>query len=356
MLNASEHFIQQRTKNKLELKAHGSFPILFSLLDRLTKTLQKTTATWKEQDWTYNEIDKFVKNVNSKTFSAFDAERLSFRNYFFPLDTGEKKRKIPIMASALVRTGGASRITGNVSLNFIGSVKIASVDFQDKQKSFFQSSLPTSHEVCITTANYASVLTGFALYKSVKYDWTKHDEIFYAPYRNLTKKEIADCLLYALLDSKNNTATTTVEIKGEKFFLHNWFNPFDAEKFDWSHLSKIGKQALAELTHYCENFVQWKTLQTPYGNNKGNGVWMGLYQYRTSYDTVNKTYKKKFGKDYPNRDLFGIPYPESFKHAIENLRQRIEALAIDLCLTAGKEVTRTRDTFLESNGSTATFV
>gem|GEM_PF-1916150 len=349
MLNASEHFIQQRTKNKLELKAHGHFPILFSLLDRLQKTTPKTVLTWQAQDWTYSEIDKFGKEVNIKTFAAFDEKRLTFRNYFFPLDTTERKRKLPIMASAVIRTGGESRITANVSSNFVGSIKLATFDFQGQNMSYLQSSLPTSHEVCITTHSYRSVLIGFALYKSVKYNWTKHEDIFYAPYRNLTKKEIADCMLYALLDGKNNTATTTVEIKGEKFFLQNWFNPFDTEKFDWSQLSKVGKKALEELTHYCDNMVQWKALQTPYGNNKGNGVWLGLYQYRTTYDSVNKTYKKKFGKDYPNRDLYGIPYPDSFKQAIENLRRRVEALAIELCLTAGKEVTRTRDTFLEQS-------
>ncbi|GHT09638.1 hypothetical protein FACS1894170_00490 [Planctomycetales bacterium] len=53
--------------------------------------------------------------------------------------------------------------------------------------------------------------------------------------------------------------------------------------------------------------MQWWSLQTPYGNNKGQGVWLGLYQYRTSYETVNKTYKKKFGVDYPSQDLYGIP-------------------------------------------------
>ena len=90
-------------------------------------------------------------------------------------------------------------------------------------------------------------------------------------------------------------------------------------------------------------------MQTPYGNNKGSGVWLGLYRYRTSYEMVNKTYKKKFGVDYPNQDLYGIPYPDSFKAAIEALKQRVEALAIELCLTAGKEITRTRDTFLESS-------
>ena len=345
MLNANEHFIQQRTKNKLELKAHGNFPILFSLLDRLAKT----QTTWREQSWTYYEIDKSTKNVDIKTFSVFDAERLTFRDYFFSLDTAEKKLRRPIMASALVPTNGKSRRFAQVSSLFLGSIKIASVDFQDKEKSFFQSSLPTSHEVCMTTANYRSTLTGYALYKSVKYDWKKNQDIFYAPYRDLTKTEITDCLLYALLDGKNNTATTTVEIEGENFFLQNWFNPFDKSKFDWSHLSETGKEAFAELKRYCEKSVRWKTLQTPYGNNKGKGVWLGLYQYRTSYETVNKTYKKKFGQDYPNQDLYGILYPDSFKRAIETLRQRVEALAIDLCLTAGKETTRTRDTFLEQS-------
>jgi hypothetical protein len=177
-------------------------------------------------------------------------------------------------------------------------------------------------------------------------------DIFYAPYRDLTKTEIADCLLYALLNGANNTAYTTVKTDGETFILQNWFNPFDGEKFDWTSLTETGKQALGELTNYGENVVRWRTLQTPYGSNKGNGVWLGLYQYRTTYETVNKTYKKKFGKDYPNKDLYGFAYPNSFKSAIEALRQRIEALAIDLCLTANKEVTRTRDTFLKPSQQT----
>ena len=244
---------------------------------------------------------------------------------------------------AAVNREKAVKFRENLSVHFV----LYHLDFHGAHMCYLQSGLSASHEVCVTQQNFKSTLTSFALYKSVKYDWTKHEDIFYAPYRNLTQKEIADCLLYALLDGKNNTATTTVEIKGEKFFLQNWFNPFDETKFDWTHLSKTGQQAFAELTHYCENIVQWKTLQTPYGNNKGKGVWLGLYQYRTSYDAVNKTYKKKFGKDYPNQDLFGIPYPGSFKQAIEDLRQRVEALAVDLCLTAGKEITRTRDTFLE---------
>ena len=340
MLNASEHFIQQRTKNKLELKAYGKFTIVFSLLDRLTKE----KITWEEQDWTYSEIDKQAKfNGKKKTFSVYSENRLSYRDYFFPLDREPKSKKIPIMSAAIVPTTGESRRFGNVSSAFIGSIKIASLDFQDQAKSFLQSSLPTSHEVCMTTHNYHSILTGFALYQSVKFDWRKDADIFYAPWRNLTQQEIADCLLYALLAVKNLTATTMVEIKGEKFFLQNWFNPFDTEKFDWTHLSKTGRNAFAELTNYCSKVVNWKKLDTPYGI----GVWLGLYQYRTSYETVNKTYKKKFGKDYPNQDLFGIPYPDSFKQTIEALRQRVETLAIELCLTAGRAITRTRDTFLE---------
>ena len=352
MLKASEHFIQQRTKNKLELKAHGHFPILFSLLDRLQKTPKTSMVTWKIQDWTYPVVDKNVKETCSKTFSVFDRERVGFREYFFPVAKGTKVKAFPIMSAAVIPSSGQSRETANAPIDCIGSVKGKIHDIQNQRYVFLTSGLPISHEIIITPNNYHGILVGFSLFKSVKYDWKIDHDIFYAPYRNLTKKEITDCLLCALLDGENVAATTTVEIKGEKFFLHNWFNPFDTEKFDWSHLSKVGKQALAELTKYCENIVQWKTLQTPYGNNKGNGVWLGLYQYRTSYDAVNKTYKKKFGKDYPNRDLYGIAYPDSFKQAIEALRQRVEALAIDLCLTAGKEVTRTRDTFLEQSQST----
>ena len=31
--------------------------------------------------------------------------------------------------------------------------------------------------------------------------------------------------------------------------------------------------AFEELTKYSDINVQWKTLQTPYGNHKGKGVW-----------------------------------------------------------------------------------
>jgi hypothetical protein len=41
-----------------------------------------------------------------------------------------------------------------------------------------------------------------------------------------------------------------------------------------------------------------------------------------------------------------LPDCDSFKQAIENLRKRDEALATDLCLTAGKEITRTGNRFL----------
>ena len=232
--------------------------------------------------------------------------------------------------------------------NCIGTLLSIPYDYQQLNIPFLTTG-SCSRIYQITTDNYQSVLTGFALFKSLTYDWICDADILYAPYRDLTEEEIGDCMLFALLHDSNAMAYTTVKNETDVFILPNWFNPFDAEKFDWSHLSDIGKQAFIELTHYCDNNVRWKALQTPYGNNKGNGVWLGLYQYRTSYETVNKTYKEKFGKDYPNRDLYGIPYPDSFKQAIENLRRRVEALAIELCLTAGKEVTRTRDTFLEQS-------
>ncbi|GHT33489.1 hypothetical protein FACS1894214_5250 [Planctomycetales bacterium] len=145
--------------------------------------------------------------------------------------------------------------------------------------------------------------------------------------------------MYALLCPANNTATTRVG----KQMLYNWFNPFDETKFDWKHLSKAGKQAFSELQSYCDNVVHWKKLETPYGK----GEWLGLYQYRTDYEQVNRTYKKKFGVDYPNKDLYGIAYPDSFTNAIEELRIHVEALAIELCLSPNKGNERTRDTFLE---------
>jgi hypothetical protein len=166
------------------------------------------------------------------------------------------------------------------------------------------------------------VLTGYALYRSVKPDWQCNADIFYAPCRDLTTEETADALLYALLDSQNNTATTLVN----GTLLHNWFNPFDTAKFNFKDCSDTGKQALHELANYCNNIVRWSKLETPYGK----GTWLGLYQYRASFEQVNKTYKRKFGGNYPNDDLYGFTYPVTFLTAIELLRKRVESCAVEL--------------------------
>ena len=338
MLNANEHFIQQRNKEH-ELKAQGTFPIIFSLLNRLKKTPQKST-TWNEQKWTYKIIDDKARFKGSKTFIVFDKQRLGLREYFFPLNKESNVRVVPVMSGAVVPLKGEKSGTGKVPQNFAGTMVFYQADFQHNNFCNIVSGLAHGG-YAMTTANYKSILTGFALFKSVKYDWTLDVDLFYAPYRDLTETEIADCILYALLCPANSTATTRVNDD----MLFNWFNPFDKKKFDFANqpLSDVARKAFDELTNYCNKIVQWKKLETPYGL----GVWLGLYQYRASYDSVNKTYRKKFDKDYPNRDLYGIPYPDSFKSAIEELRCRVEVLAIDLCLTAGKEVTRKRDTFLE---------
>jgi len=339
VLNANEHFTQQRNKEH-ELKAQGAFPITFSLLNRLKKTSQPSTAVWKEQDWTYKIMDAQARFKSSKTFIVFDKQRLGFREYFFPLNKECNVRVVPVMSGAVVPLKGEKAGTGKVPKNFAGTMVFYQADFQHNNFCTIVSGLAHGGYT-LTTANYKSILTGFALFKSVKYDWTRDVDLFYAPYRNLTDTEISDCILYALLCPANNTATTRVNNE----VLFNWFNPFDKKKFDFGNLplSDVARMSFEELLHYCKKIVQWKKLNTSYGV----GVWLGLYQYRTSYETVNKSYRKKFGRDYPNRDLCGIPYPDSFKQAIEELRQRVEALAVDLCLTAGKEVTRTRDTFLE---------
>jgi len=337
MLNANEHFVQQRNKEH-ELKAQGTFPIIFSLLDRLKKA-----KNWY-QNWTYKVIDSNAKFTGSKTFLVFDKQRLGFREYFFPHNQERSTvRIVPVMSGTVIPLAGKKTGTGTVPKNFTGTMVFYQADFQHNNFCNIVSGLAHGG-YAITTFNYKSILTGFALFKSVKYDWTRDVDLFYAPYRDLTETEIADSILYALLCPFNNTGTTRVNDN----MLFNWFDPFDKEKFDWQHLSKIGQQAFIELTNYCNKMVHWKELDTQYGS----GVWLGLYQYRTSYETVNKTYKKKFGKDYPNRDLYGIPYPDSFRQAIEDLRQHIEALAVDLCLTADKEITRTRDTFWEQAQST----
>ena len=353
VLNANEHFTEQKVvkKEKLSAVASGQFPILFSILDRTSKP-----RGYENQDWTYEVIGKDARLTGSKkTFLLFDKDRVIFREYFFPQHKRYKDntKKLPRMSGAVIpytaqsgKEKGDIFIDERLSSNCIGTMLSIPYDYQHLVLPFLTSG-SNSRIYQITTDNYQSVLTGFALYKSLTYHWLCDADILYAPYRELTREETVDCILFALLHDSNTTAYTTVKTEAGMFVLQNWFNPFDPDKFDWSHLSKAGKETFAELTNYCENVVQWTTLQTPYGNNKGKGIWLGLYQYRTSYETVNKTYKKKFGKDYPNQDLYGIPYPDRFKTAIETLRQRVEALAIDLCLTAGKEVTRTRDTFSE---------
>ena len=249
MLNANEHFIQQRNE-KHELKAQGTFPIIFSLLDRLKKA-----ENW-EQNWTYKIVDGKAKFTESKTFLVFDKQRLGFREYFFPLNQ-EKNRTcvVPVMSGAVIPLMGKQAGTGKVVNNFVGTMVFYQADFQHNNFCNIVSGLAHGG-YAMTTANYKSIFTGFALFKSVKYSWMRDVDLFYAPRRDLTEEEVADCMLYALLCPANNTATTRVNDN----ILFNWFNPFDKAKFDFVSekglpLSHVGQITFNELMNYCNKIV-----------------------------------------------------------------------------------------------------
>jgi len=165
------------------------------------------------------------------------------------------------------------------------------------------------------------------IYWSIKPTWKNNADFLSSPFRDLTRREKADAMLYALLSERNRCTTAMLvetEINTNRGKVRNgglvraMLNPFDSELFDWKHLSAIGKKVLEEYRKYCYEIVDWENYLTA----AGVGAWGGHYLYERTKDGLDIENKKPGD---------GYALPKTFKDAREKLRQAVEKTALEVC-------------------------
>jgi len=306
--------------------ANGQFPIAFSVLDSREK------GKWGRM--VYDVLEHVKDNPHGvfngqKDFIQEDTKR-SFRDYFFPNEGKEKDSLTVVQSNGLKAFVGKSKMSNNRPNDTLASAGLIScyMRTQDKSRGMVSGNvIDNLVPVFINSKNYKRVLCGLGLFWSVRHTWINHEDCILAPSRNLTPKEKADAVLYALLSERNRCTTamlTETEIITNRGKVRNgglvraMLNPFDAELFDWKHLSSVGKKALEEYRKYCYEIVDWENYPTA----AGVGAWGGHYLYE----------RTKNGLDIENKKPGdGYALPKAFKDARENLRQAVEKTALEVC-------------------------
>ena len=308
LVNAGKHF-----------QMKGNWPLLFSKFNRLNKIkgdfyeLGKIRKHWwNNQTLIYEVLDIDLSITDKKIFKVY-SEVNKFRD-FLEIDNSELIMKLPLLESAIKLTTGREYCKPFVQSDFLGTMVFIGPDFQQQNRSFIVSGVAnTNHNnIYITKKNYTNILTAFALYKAPEFYWLRDRDFFVSPNRVLKHSEVSDCILYALLSTSNNSATFKFD-NGDTII--NNLNPLDKTMFDFSECSVKGQIAFEELRKYLEDVVEYKSISTVFGVGK----FLGLYQYRTKNDI-----------NHPQ--CYGFDYPDSFKKAIEDLRNVVSVISEEVCL------------------------
>lgn len=301
VVNASEHF-----------QCKGNWPLIFSLFDRtFRRQLELGVNPWMNQTFEYDIYDKNLNNVGTKKFKVFDKTK-NFRLYF-PDNPSSLTVRTPLLSSGIALSTGNTYCEPFAPHGFVATMVFIGGDFQQQNRCFLASGVVnTNHNnIYLTEENYKDVLIGFSLYKCPNSSWLNNKDFFSIPNRPLTDEEKMDCLLYSLISHFNNCATYRF---ADGSTIMNKLNPLDAQRFDFSQCSAVGKAAFQEAKLYLLNDVKYDQLNTLFGR----GAFLGFYQYRTTPDSDHD-------------QCYGIKYKTSFDNAIEELRKRIEQIALEVC-------------------------
>jgi hypothetical protein len=291
-------------------QGNGAFPSVFSMFDCREK------GKWGAMEYNILEYKKgYEKGVfkGKKTFIQEDPNR-SFRQYFFPSEKLPNDELTVVQANGLLTYGSSSKTSNYRPKNTLAAAYFLSGFMRRRQYSRIVSGVSVSHNVFVNKGNYKRILSGLGLYWCVTHTWINHEDCFLAPSRSLTPQEEADAILYALVCVRNRTTTarmkeTIITTKKGRvinggIIVENKLNPFDKKLFNWSDCSDIGKEVLRLYKHYIENIIKWKEQDTVCGK----GEWLGMYQYHRI-----------------------VPIPKELVAAIEQLRQVVEKLALEVC-------------------------
>jgi hypothetical protein len=282
---------------------NGKFPIGFLIWKTDQLNAVKTTIT----EIAVDVLDKTAHPIGEKIYCNVPNSKL-LTNWI-----GRQKANdtdaLPLInaVTPITKTAGVRRTKW--ADNAIGHVLIGGNDLQhaEQQTAIFSSVHSIGHAggFFITPENLLQAVTIFAVRKLVRPTWLNDRDQFLQPTEPLTDEFQIDCLIWALLNRGNLTASANdLEWNGQKWSIVNHFIPYTEEEVDAPDRfeSDFMVQYLADITLSAEatavldaGRTLWKAyfahtdVRTVRDQYKLNRPDVGWYQIRNALAERNKS-------------------------------------------------------------------
>ena len=275
----------------------GNFPIGFLVW----KTDQRAGKRTELTEIVTEVLDKKARPIGEKTFYNIPNER--FLNVWLERPRANKVRVIPLK-NALTPTTGKVRVL-TWSDGAIGYMYCGVNDMQHaaQQTVLFSSPYGGGNGFYVTPENLWQATIVFSVRQLIPHTWINHNDQFLQPIESLSGDFKNDCLIWALFNGKNLTASANdLEWNGTKWSIINHFIPFSETEVNASERfeSDFMVQYLADKELSVESMrvlEEGKKLWQAYFSNtdtrtvrdelKLNRADVGWYQIRKALQSRN---------------------------------------------------------------------
>ena len=199
------------------------FPVAFILWNIRTKNVKKLEL---------DILDNTAQKIGIKTLQP--ANRDDFLSRWIKRPRGTSI--FPPFGSALTIKSNNADTRNRIAEGFLASLMCPGNEMQNQQQTAFLSGPQVSAgALSVTPENFEQAVVVFAARRIPKDTWVNHVDQLLRPNRKLAPEFVADCAVWSLFDSKNQTvALRSVMYQGKIYQVANHFFPFSiAEVREW---------------------------------------------------------------------------------------------------------------------------
>lgn len=257
-------------------------------------------------------VDRFAKPIGSKTFCVPTTPLLG---QWIDRVKPNNEDALPLK-NALTPTTSTKDVRGKKwAVDAIGGLMCKGSDLQNAggNTALFSSGYCSAGGMLITKHNVDQCCVVFTVRRIIKHTWSNDRDQFFAPSKPLANEFLCDCLVWALFNTSNLTASANgLEWNNTRWNLTNHFIPFSEDEvgapeafesdFMYQHLGrkKLSKEATAVL---AEGKKMWTTYFEHVDPHSTREKWhlersdVGWYQVR------NVLKERNSSSDYTPVDL-----------------------------------------------------
>jgi len=263
-------------------------------------------------------LDNTAQKIGVKTLTP--ANRNDFLSRWIKRPPGTSI--FPPFSSALTVKSGNVDTRNRIADGFLASLMCPGNELQNQQQTAFLSGPQVSAgALSVTPENFVQAVVVFAARRIPKDTWVNHVDQLLRPNRELSPEFIADCAVWSLFDSKNQTvALRDVVYQDKTYQVVNHFFPF----------------AVAEMSSFVANWLSQQKL-SPEAQAVLDSA-RAVYQFH--FENLNLQQKEKFKIETDDAGWYqirqslldanlGADLLADLKHRHELLKEKILPLLVD---------------------------